>query len=43
MGRNRDGDVSPREFLGSAEVFDKLNANHDGLIAADEAAQVRGE
>ncbi len=37
MDRNRDGDVSPREFLGSAEVFQKLDQNGDGLISPDEA------
>jgi Ca2+-binding EF-hand superfamily protein len=38
MDRNRDGDVSRREFLGSKEDFDRIDANGDGLIDADEAA-----
>ena len=37
MDRNHDGDLSPREFLGSREDFDRLDANHDGLIDAKEA------
>lgn len=37
MDRNRDGDLSPREFLGPREDFDRLDANHDGLIDAKEA------
>lgn len=37
MDRNRDGDVSRREFLGPVEVFKKLDADGDGLITAAEA------
>jgi Ca2+-binding EF-hand superfamily protein len=37
MDRNSDGDVSPREFIGSDEDFRKLDADGDGLISADEA------
>jgi Ca2+-binding EF-hand superfamily protein len=37
MDRNRDGDVSLREFLGSLAVFKKLDADGDGLISAPEA------
>lgn len=37
MDRNEDGDISPREFLGSADVFRKLDTNHDLLIDANEA------
>jgi Ca2+-binding EF-hand superfamily protein len=37
MDRNRDGDVSRREFLGTREQFDKLDRDHDGLIGPDEA------
>jgi hypothetical protein len=37
MDRNRDGDVSPREFLGSDGQFRQLDADGDGLISAAEA------
>jgi Ca2+-binding EF-hand superfamily protein len=37
MDRNRDGDVSPREFLGTAEDFRRLDADGDGLISRNEA------
>ena len=37
MDRNRDGDVSQREFLGSPAAFRRLDADGDGLLTADEA------
>jgi Ca2+-binding EF-hand superfamily protein len=37
MDRNGDGDVSAREFLGTAEEFKQLDRNGDGLISIDEA------
>ena len=37
MDRNRDGDVSQREFLGSPATFRRLDADGDGLLTADEA------
>lgn len=37
MDRNRDIDVSWREFLGPRATFEKIDANHDGLIDKDEA------
>jgi Ca2+-binding EF-hand superfamily protein len=37
MDRNRDGDVSRREFLGSAEDFARIDTDGDGLISAEEA------
>lgn len=37
MDRNRDGDLSPREFLGPRKEFQRLDANGDGLIEAAEA------
>ena len=37
MDRNRDGDVSRREFLGPRDQFDRLDRDNDGLIDADEA------
>ncbi len=37
MDRNRDGDVSRREFLGTDEQFRKLDADGDGLISQSEA------
>lgn len=39
LDRNRDGDVSRREFVGPAEIFDRLDADHDGLIDSSEAEQ----
>jgi Ca2+-binding EF-hand superfamily protein len=38
MDRNRDGDVSQREFLGPAETFTQLDRDTDGLLTASEAA-----
>ena len=38
MDRNRDGDVSWREFLGPRDAFDKLDADRDGLLDPTEAA-----
>ncbi len=37
MDRNSDGDVSPAEFLGGVDEFQKIDADGDGLIDADEA------
>jgi hypothetical protein len=37
MDRNRDGDVSRREFLGPRDQFDRLDRDNDGLIDPDEA------
>jgi Ca2+-binding EF-hand superfamily protein len=37
MDRNRDGDVSRREFLGTDEEFRKLDTDGDGLISPQEA------
>jgi Ca2+-binding EF-hand superfamily protein len=37
MDRNGDGDVSPREFVGTPEEFRKLDTDGDGLISAAEA------
>jgi Ca2+-binding EF-hand superfamily protein len=39
MDRNGDGDVSPREFLGSRAAFDRLDLDKDGLISVEEAEQ----
>ncbi len=41
MDRNHDGDLSPREFLGPREDFDRLDQNHDGLIDSREAESAR--
>jgi Ca2+-binding EF-hand superfamily protein len=38
MDRNRDGDVSLLEFLGSRRTFEQLDKDHDGLLSPDEAA-----
>jgi len=37
MDRNRDGDVSHREFLGTDEAFRRIDSDGDGLISAAEA------
>jgi Ca2+-binding EF-hand superfamily protein len=37
MDSNGDGDISPREFLGSSEKFRQLDANTDGFVSGDEA------
>jgi hypothetical protein len=39
MDRNHDGDVSPREFLGTSDQFRQFDADNDGLIDGDEAAR----
>ncbi len=36
MDRNFDGDVSPREFLGSRQAFDRLDTDHDQLLSPSE-------
>jgi EF hand len=41
MDRNHDGDLSPREFLGPFDAFERLDADRDGLIDAREATAVR--
>ena len=40
---NVDGDVSPREFVGTAAHFSMLDANKDGYIGADEAAAIESK
>lgn len=37
MDRNRDGDLSPREFLGPEAAFAAYDADQDGLISPTEA------
>src|SRR5262249_36636156 len=39
MDRNHDGDVSPREFLGTRQQFDRLDRDLDGLLSPDEAKE----
>ncbi len=40
MDRNQDGDLSPREFLGTADQFKTLDADNDLLISVSEAESV---
>jgi Ca2+-binding EF-hand superfamily protein len=37
MDRNGDGDISPREWLGTEEEFRMIDTDGDGLISAEEA------
>ena len=37
MDRNRDGDVSRKEFLGTDEQFKQIDTDGDGLISLEEA------
>jgi Ca2+-binding EF-hand superfamily protein len=37
MDRNRDGDVSRREFLGTDEEFRRIDTDGDGLLSVEEA------
>jgi Ca2+-binding EF-hand superfamily protein len=43
MDRNRDGDISRREFLGTAEQFKQIDSDADGLISIQEAEKFDGE
>ena len=37
MDRNNDGDISPREWLGTDEDFKAIDTDGDGLISIVEA------
>jgi Ca2+-binding EF-hand superfamily protein len=37
MDRNQDGFLSPNEFLGPPEMFERLDKDGDGLISVEEA------
>lgn len=41
MDRNGDGDLSPREFLGTNEQFSRLDTDQDGLIDRAEAEKAK--
>jgi len=42
MDRNQDGDVSPREFLGTTQQFVQIDSDGDKLISGDEAKSLDG-
>ena len=42
MDKNRDGEVSQREFLGETATFEQLDRNHDGFIDLTEAVTATG-
>lgn len=37
MDRNDDGEVSPREFLGASDLFERFDRDRDGVIDVNEA------
>ena len=41
MDKNRDGEISHREFLGDAETFESLDLNHDGAVELSEAIRAQ--
>ena len=41
MDKNRDGEISRREFLGDIETFDKLDLNLDGAVELNEAIRAQ--
>jgi Ca2+-binding EF-hand superfamily protein len=43
MDKNNDGDLSRSEFLGTAEQFNALDTNGDGLISVAEALKLKTE
>jgi hypothetical protein len=43
MDRNSDGDLSRAEFLGPADVFDKLDGDADGLVSDEEAEAAKAK
>lgn len=41
MDINRDGDLTPKEFVGSRTLFNRFDKNRDDLISAEEAIESR--
>ncbi|MBL8818906.1 MAG: hypothetical protein JNL58_22955 [Planctomyces sp.] len=43
MDRNRDGDLSVREFMGPKAAFEQCDADKDGFISVEEASAISTE
>jgi hypothetical protein len=42
MDRNRDGDLSQREFVAAGDKFAEMDRDRDGLLTPEEASATPG-